>query len=178
MGLRIKFSIRAVLILVTLVAAWLAFQTRAIRRYNQAAEGLRQRGGQFEFVPITTTHWVTGTTPEIGEIIFLGPIVDDSDISYIVDVASTFKTRHITLVETLVSIEGQHKLKTQLPKVQFRIVTMSFDGLQIESDQHLVNLVNRTEIGRKVDLVIFRNRQVQTASVQIGKREDFIDLAE
>ncbi len=65
-----------------------------------------------------------------------------------------------------------------LANLQVDDVILSFDGLQIEDDQHLINLVKRTEIGRKVELVIFRDRQRYTDHVRIGKREAFVELLE
>lgn len=52
-------------------------------------------------------------------------------------------------------------------------VILSFDGLQIQNDQHLINLVNRTEIGREVELTVFRDRQMITKLVRVGRRDDF-----
>ncbi|NOY41341.1 MAG: PDZ domain-containing protein [Planctomycetes bacterium] len=63
-----------------------------------------------------------------------------------------------------------------LAKLQVDDVILHFDGMQVEDDQHLINLVLRTEIGRQVDLVIFRDRKVQTIQVQIGKHADFAEL--
>jgi len=57
-------------------------------------------------------------------------------------------------------------------------VILMFDGLRIEDDQHLINLVRRTEIGRQVKMVIFRDRKAQSASVRIGKRKDFVEMVE
>jgi len=57
-------------------------------------------------------------------------------------------------------------------------VILMFDGLRIEDDQHLINLVRRTEIGRQVKMVIFRNRETQSTSVRIGKRKDFVEMVE
>lgn len=53
-------------------------------------------------------------------------------------------------------------------------VILSFDGLQIQNKQHLINLVKRTEIGRKVKMVIFRDRQMLTKYVRIGRRSDYL----
>ncbi len=63
-----------------------------------------------------------------------------------------------------------------IAKLQVDDVILEFDGMQVEDDQHLINLVLRTEIGRRVDLVIFRDRKVQTLQVQIGKHADFAEL--
>lgn len=52
-------------------------------------------------------------------------------------------------------------------------VILRFDGLRVEDDQHLINLVKRTEIGRRVELVLFRDRQRRTEHVRIGRLEDY-----
>jgi len=62
--------------------------------------------------------------------------------------------------------------------LQIDDVILVFDGLRIEDDQHLINLVSRTEIGRQVEMVIFRNRKIQTLGVKIGKRKDFVEPVE
>ncbi len=58
--------------------------------------------------------------------------------------------------------------------LQVNDVVLSFDGLQIQNDQHLINLVKRTEIGRQVELTIFRNRQKIKKFVRVGRREDYV----
>jgi len=59
--------------------------------------------------------------------------------------------------------------------LQVNDVVLSFDGLQIQNDQHLINLVKRTEIGRRVELTIFRDRQMLTKHVQVGRRNDYVE---
>ena len=44
--------------------------------------------------------------------------------------------------------------------------------------KHLINLVNRTEIEREIELLIFRNRQFQKCFVSIGRWEDFVNQIE
>ncbi|MCH8840175.1 MAG: trypsin-like peptidase domain-containing protein [Planctomycetes bacterium] len=53
-------------------------------------------------------------------------------------------------------------------------VILRFDGMQVEDMEHLINLVNRTEIDRQVELLIFREKKLQKSYVSIGKREDYI----
>jgi len=65
-----------------------------------------------------------------------------------------------------------------LADLQIDDVILMFDNLRIEDDQHLINLVRRTEIGREVQMVIFRNRKTQSTTVRIGKRKDFVDMVE
>jgi len=57
--------------------------------------------------------------------------------------------------------------------LQVNDVILSFDDLEIQNDKHLINLVKRTEIGRKVALKIFRNRQLITQYVRVGRRADY-----
>lgn len=57
-------------------------------------------------------------------------------------------------------------------------IILKFDGMQIQDDQHLINLVKRTEIGRRVELLIYRDREFRKEYVAIGKLEDFRDLIE
>lgn len=59
--------------------------------------------------------------------------------------------------------------------LQVNDVVLSFDGLQIQNDQHLINLVKRTEIGRRVELTVFRDRQMLTQYVQVGRRNDYVE---
>ncbi|MGI9428496.1 MAG: S1C family serine protease [Bythopirellula sp.] len=53
-------------------------------------------------------------------------------------------------------------------------VILSFDGLPVQNDQHLINLVKRTEISREVEIKIFRDRQMITTYVRVGRRNDYI----
>ncbi len=59
-------------------------------------------------------------------------------------------------------------------KMRIDDVILRFDGMQVEDMEHLINLVKRTEIGRKVELVIFRDRRVEKSHVSIGRLEDYI----
>ncbi len=58
--------------------------------------------------------------------------------------------------------------------LQVNDVILSFDTLQIQNDQHLINLVQRTEIGRQVELIIFRDRQIIKKRVRVGRRNDYL----
>lgn len=53
--------------------------------------------------------------------------------------------------------------------LQVNDVILKFDSLQIQNDKHLVNLVKRTEIGRQIEVVVFRNHQLLTLHVRIGQ---------
>jgi serine protease Do len=62
--------------------------------------------------------------------------------------------------------------------LQVNDVILRFDGMQVEDMDHLINLVNRTEINRQVELLIFREKKLQKSYVSIGKREDYITPVE
>ncbi|MCL4192710.1 MAG: trypsin-like peptidase domain-containing protein [Thermoguttaceae bacterium] len=52
-------------------------------------------------------------------------------------------------------------------------VILQFNDIPIEDGNHLVNLVNLTEIGRQVSVMIFRERRPMTISVQLADRSQF-----
>ncbi|MCG8450104.1 MAG: trypsin-like peptidase domain-containing protein [Pirellulales bacterium] len=57
-------------------------------------------------------------------------------------------------------------------------IILKFDGMDVQDDQHLINLVKRTEIGRKIEVVVYRDRQMKTDFVKIGRLEDFREKIE
>ena len=52
-------------------------------------------------------------------------------------------------------------------------VILEFDGTSVEDDSHLVNMVSLTEVGKKVKLLIFRDRKVFSVTVEVGDRGKF-----
>lgn len=55
-------------------------------------------------------------------------------------------------------------------KLQVGDVVLEFNHTPVESDAHLVSLVSITEIGKKVPLLIFRDRKTFTVMVEVGDR--------
>jgi serine protease Do len=51
-------------------------------------------------------------------------------------------------------------------------VILEFDGVRVERDTHLISLVKLTEVGRHVDLVIFRDGQAIRTAAEIGDVRD------
>jgi serine protease Do len=51
-------------------------------------------------------------------------------------------------------------------------VILSFDGMEVNDTRELVQRVANTEIGKAVEVVVFRDGQNQTLSVTLGRRED------
>jgi serine protease Do len=58
-------------------------------------------------------------------------------------------------------------------KLQTDDVILEFNRTPIEDDAHLVNLVSLTEVGKKVPLLIFRNRKPISVMVEVGDRSKF-----
>ncbi len=53
--------------------------------------------------------------------------------------------------------------------VQKGDVILQFDNITIEDDDHLINAVQLTEIGREVSLVVFRDRQPKTLQLRLAE---------
>lgn len=54
-----------------------------------------------------------------------------------------------------------------LADIKVNDVILRFDGMLIDSDDHLINLVKRTEVGRQVPVELFREGQMVTTFVEI-----------
>jgi serine protease Do len=52
-------------------------------------------------------------------------------------------------------------------------VILEFDGIRVEDDAHLVNLVSLTEVGKQVSLVVFRDRKPISVTLRVGDRGKF-----
>jgi serine protease Do len=65
-------------------------------------------------------------------------------------------------------------------QAQLRVddVIVQFDGVRVENDAHLINLVSLTEVGREVKLLVLRDRKVITMTVRVGDRSQFEPRAE
>lgn len=60
-----------------------------------------------------------------------------------------------------------------LAGLQVGDVILQFNNTPVEDDSHLVNMVNLTEIGKDVSLVVYRNRKTQQVHVAVGDRSQF-----
>jgi serine protease Do len=54
-----------------------------------------------------------------------------------------------------------------LADIKVNDIILRFDGMLIDSDDHLINLVKRTEVGRKVPVEVFRDGQIVMTQVEI-----------
>jgi serine protease Do len=55
-------------------------------------------------------------------------------------------------------------------QLQVDDIILSFGDVNITDDNHLVNVVGLTEVGKEVPVVIFRKRAALTVKVKVGKR--------
>lgn len=51
-------------------------------------------------------------------------------------------------------------------------VILRFDGVDVKDTRGLVRKVGDTEVGKAVELVVFRNGQTETLAITLGRRED------
>ena len=65
-----------------------------------------------------------------------------------------------------------------LAGVQTNDVILRFNNATIESDQHLINLVKLSDVGRPIDMVVLRGGQMINLKAQIGRLADFAAQAE
>ena len=77
----------------------------------------------------------------------------------------------------LASAEGA--LVTDVPEgpsqeagVESGDVITSFDGTEVEDTRELVRTVGRTEVGKAVEITVFRDGEQQTLEITLGRRED------
>ncbi len=47
-------------------------------------------------------------------------------------------------------------------------MVLKYDGVPVDDDLHLINMVSLTEVGRVVPLVVFRNQQLVNLAVKVG----------
>lgn len=52
-------------------------------------------------------------------------------------------------------------------------VILTFDGIEVMDENHLINLVSLTAVGKKVKVGIFRGGKHQSIDVTVGDREDY-----
>jgi serine protease Do len=52
-------------------------------------------------------------------------------------------------------------------------VILQFNGIAVEDDAHLVNIVSLTEVGKTVPLLVFRDRKAFTVTVEVADRSKF-----
>ena len=58
-------------------------------------------------------------------------------------------------------------------KLQVNDVVLQFNGVRIEGDAHLVDLVSLTDVGKTVPMVVFRDKKTVTLAVKVGDRSKF-----
>ena len=62
----------------------------------------------------------------------------------------------------------------QQAELQVDDVVVQFNGVRVEDDTHLVNLVGLSEVGREVPVVIFRKGKLMRLNVRVAERGKFL----
>ena len=57
-------------------------------------------------------------------------------------------------------------------------IILQFNGTRVEDDDHLINLVSLTPVGREVDLVLVRDRQRVRIRARVGNRSELKSVIE
>jgi serine protease Do len=79
----------------------------------------------------------------------------------------------------LPQLEGCHisaitpRSPAEAAKLQVGDVIVEFNGIPIENDGHLVNLVSLTEVGKEVPVVIYRDQKMVKLNVKVSDRSSF-----
>ncbi|MBL9161359.1 MAG: trypsin-like peptidase domain-containing protein [Planctomycetaceae bacterium] len=61
-----------------------------------------------------------------------------------------------------------------LAGVRTNDVILRYNNAAIENDQHLINLVKLSDVGRPVDMVVLRSGEMVNIQAQIGRLDDFL----
>ncbi len=64
------------------------------------------------------------------------------------------------------------KSPAERAQLQVSDVIVQFDGVKIEDDNHLINLVSLTPVGKEVELKLLRSGQSLDMKVQVGDRSE------
>jgi len=57
-------------------------------------------------------------------------------------------------------------------------IILSFEGIDVQDENHLINLVSLTAVGKKVKLVVFRNGEKQDVDVLLSDRAKYDQMSE
>ena len=58
----------------------------------------------------------------------------------------------------------------QVAKLQAGDVVLTFNGIRVENDSHLIYLVSLTDVGQEAPVTIFRNGQIVKLNVRVGEK--------
>ena len=83
------------------------------------------------------------------------------------ELADKYGDRHPEMVKVRSAIQSAEA------KLQVDDIILQYDGIPIEDDDHLVNLVGLTTIGKEIPVTVFRDRKVLQMSVKVGDRSRF-----
>jgi serine protease Do len=79
----------------------------------------------------------------------------------------------------LPQVEGSHvtgitpRSPAEAARLQVDDVILEFNGVSVDNDAHLVNLVSLTDVGKAVPITVFRDRKLVRLTVRVGDRAKF-----
>jgi serine protease Do len=65
------------------------------------------------------------------------------------------------------------KSPAEVGKLQIGDVVTSFNGISVDDDTHLVNLVSVTPVGKQVDVLFYRGGKLYSQQIRVGNRDGF-----
>ncbi len=98
---------------------------------------------------------------------YLGVSLDDDFTS---DEAANLKLDRLRGARVVSSHPDSPAARADLKKDD---VILTFDGIEVLDENHLINLVSLTSVGKKVKMVVFRTGKHITIEVTVGDRQDF-----
>jgi serine protease Do len=69
------------------------------------------------------------------------------------------------------------KSPAEAARLQTDDVVLEYNGIRVEDNDHLINLVSLTEIGREVPIVVYRSGKPVTLMVKVGERSKFEQMS-
>ncbi|HEY3969512.1 MAG TPA: trypsin-like peptidase domain-containing protein [Planctomycetaceae bacterium] len=98
---------------------------------------------------------------------YLGVSLDDDFTS---DEAANLKLDRLRGARVVSSHPDSPAARADLKKDD---VILTFDGIEVLDENHLINLVSLTAVGKRVKMVVFRTGKHITIEVTVGDRQDF-----
>jgi hypothetical protein len=126
----VRYSMRSLLVLITCLCIWVAWERHQVRRQVRAIAGIEALGGQVR-TSGPPPAWFERTfgfgddaVDRVTEVHFLGPTVGDANLESLAALAQDLNhLEKLTFVETSVTDAGAERLRRRLPAVEVKLVT-------------------------------------------------------
>jgi serine protease Do len=97
----------------------------------------------------------------------------DSDFN-----AATIQRLKLDRVRGARVVEVYKDTPAQRSGLKFDDVVVSFDGVEVQDENHLINLVSLSDVSRKIKVVLFREGKYMTIEVEVDDRSQFEQRAQ